>query len=89
MLRNKIDEIIRFVPTSLLVRRVAGTTPGTGSVNETALFIRLVLLLLYPPYDYMLRQKQTYSNMNPLMSSGGSRRRSTIKVKAYDDNINN
>jgi hypothetical protein len=33
VLRNKIAEITRFVPTSLLVRR--GATPGTGSVNDT------------------------------------------------------
>jgi hypothetical protein len=33
VLRNKISEITRFVPTSLLVRR--GATPGTGSVNDT------------------------------------------------------
>ena len=92
VLRNKIAEITRFVPTSLLVRR--GATPGTGSVNDTtnsSTNTNSVTSSLsssneshyhynnnhhHQPYDYMSQQQQTYSNMNPLMG-GGSRPKTT------------
>ena len=93
VLRNKIAEITRFVPTSLLVRRGAGTTPGTGSVNDTTTTSTTSVTSSsslsssneshyhynqhHQPYDYMSQQQQTYSNLNPLMSSGGSRPKTT------------
>ncbi len=97
VLRNKIAEITRFVPTSLLVRR--GATPGTGSVNDTttnssssSTNTNSITSSLsssneshyhynhhhhHQPYDYMSQQQQTYSNMNPLMSGGGGRPKTT------------
>lgn len=95
MLRNKIAEITRFVPTSLLVRRgAAGSTAGTGvndstTPNTTTSSVTTSLsssdshyYYNHQPYDYMSQQQQTYSNMNPLMSGSSS---STARPKTSDN----
>ena len=78
VLRNKIAEITRFVPTSLLVRRGAGdkASGGGGGVglsdsqhNTTTSVNNDHFGQYHQPYDYMSQQQQTYANLNPLMAT--------------------
>ena len=86
MLRNKIAEITRFVPTSLLVRRGAsergvGSSGGTNdlqnnipsSTSSSNSYANDHHFNQYhQPYDYMSQQQQTYAHLNPLMTSSNS-----------------
>ena len=80
VLRNKIAEITRFVPTSLLVRRGTGDkASGGGGVggglnessqqNTTTSVNNDHFGQYHQPYDYMSQQQQTYANLNPLMAT--------------------
>ncbi len=80
VLRNKIAEITRFVPTSLLVRRGAGDKASGGGVgvfgdsqqNTTTSVNNDHFGQYHQPYDYMSQQQQTYANLNPLMGTNGA-----------------
>ena len=80
VLRNKIAEITRFVPTSLLVRRGTGDKASGGGgvgggLNESSQQNTITSVntdhfgQYHQPYDYMSQQQQTYANLNPLMST--------------------
>ena len=65
ILRNKLAEITKFVPTSLVVKREIKKpiTPSSTSLslNQTP--------PNHGPYNYMLHQQQQYATLNPVRSS--------------------
>ena len=84
VLRNKIAEITRFVPTSLLVRRGGAneSTAITSSISSNNSVDRSVdhhYNHYSQPYDYMSQQQQSYAHMNPLMVSNSNARKSDIQ----------
>lgn len=65
VLRNKIAELTRFVPTSVLVRRDASSKPAAKASEHADYQSRA-------PYDYMSQQQQQYASFNPLQSKASA-----------------
>lgn len=65
VLRNKIAELTRFVPTSVLVRRDASSKPAVKASEHADYQSRA-------PYDYMSHQQQQYASFNPLQSKASA-----------------
>lgn len=64
VLRNKLAEVTKFLPTSLIVRR--DTHQSVLAANRKS---AMQDELSNRPYDYMSQQQQKYSTLNPLSSS--------------------
>jgi len=64
VLRNKIAEITRFVPTSLVVKR----DPKKPSYSSSQSFVpsQVTANQSEGPFNYMLQQQQQYATLNPL-----------------------
>jgi hypothetical protein len=63
VLRNKVAEITRFVPTSLLVKRdTSHQTSLSGALSNS----RDSVVTNFAPYDYMSHHQQSYTSSNPL-----------------------
>lgn len=68
VLRNKIAEITRFVPTSLSVKRDNKKTVSASQSQSQYAPVPSMSSQSSGPYNYMLQQQQQYATLNPLNS---------------------
>lgn len=68
VLRNKMAEITRFTPTSLVVKRTdSKKQPLIGSAQQPSILSQQSNgISQQGPYNYMLQQQQQYATLNPL-----------------------
>lgn len=70
VLRNKLAEVVRFVPTSVMVRRDA--KKPTGGPSPTSAYSPAQpasASARQGPYDYMSQQQRMYASANPLKAA--------------------
>jgi hypothetical protein len=93
VLRNKVAEITRFLPTSLMVKRNttnndkgrqnAQNNDNYQSSNNSSGFFNTNNNNKSGPYDYMSQQQKQYSAMNPLHNI--NKNTNTSKSEASQD----
>lgn len=68
VLRNKVAEITRFVPTALSVKRDTKKTVSASYQTQSMVPSQVNASQSGGPYNYMLQQQQQYATLNPLNS---------------------
>lgn len=67
LLRNKIAEVTRFVPTSLVVKRTESSAKKQPTHMQSTLSTQQMSSMQQQgPYNYMLQHQQQYATLNPL-----------------------